>query len=42
MLHYMTQSDDYLRFMIEKIELADKAGAYNGAYEVVKLAAGLR
>ena len=42
MLDYMTGSDDFLRFMIEKIELADKAGAYNGAYEVVKLAAGLR
>ena len=42
MLDYMTESDDFLCFMIEKIELADKAGAYNGAYEVVKLAAGLR
>ncbi|MBP5295266.1 MAG: hypothetical protein J6Y95_06050, partial [Lachnospiraceae bacterium] len=40
MLDYMTESDDFLRFMIGKIELADKAGAYNGAYEVVKLAAG--
>ena len=42
MLDYMTESDDFLRFMIEKIELADKTGAYNGAYEVVKLAAGKR
>ena len=42
MLDYMTESDDFLRFMIGKIELADKAGAYNGAYEVVKLAAGKR
>ena len=42
MLDYMTESDDLLRFMVEKINEANKAGAYNGAYEVVKLAAGKR
>ena len=40
MLDRMTETPDILRYLCGRIEKADRIGAYNGAYEVVRLAAG--